>query len=378
LALGWLQSGRKNTRKRSGGTMRRDVSIRVSAIVGLPLVLAALMIPMAVQAAVTWNVNLGAQSNDGGKQAMAFLPNEIWIYQGDSIKWTSRTDEVHTVSFLRQATGGAPAVGTTRPPFPLGCTGGSQGGGSANTSNPSPFNGSSCVNSGILLDGQSYTVTFPTAGNYKLVCLIHRDMTGAVHVLPSLPLPYNQGDYDKLAADEKHDLIDDTDNAAAQSDNPGTGTNQVVTRGELIATGGGKFYLAIMRFLPSKIVVHAGDTVEWTNVDPAEPHTVTFSPPGVQGTVLEPGAVALIGVTPDNDGAQHGTLPNAAGTALACGAGKSCFNPGLIGAASQDQGAQTPLGVTRARVTFTTPGTYDYYCILHDDLGMAGTVVVLK
>jgi plastocyanin len=50
----------------------------------------------------------------------------------------------------------------------------------------------------------------------------------------------------------------------------------------------------------------------------------------------------------------------------------------LIGAALQDQTAQTALGVTRARVTFTTPGTYDYYCILHDDLGMVGTVVVLR
>jgi plastocyanin len=361
-------------------TFMKD-TFRFSAVVGSALLLAALTIPLtipvAVQAGVTWKVNLGAQSKNMGRQAMAFLPNEIWIYVGDSITWTSKTDANHTVTFLKQVSGGAAAAGTTRPSSGLGCTGGSQGGASVATANGSAFNGLSCVNSDILTAGQSYTVTFPNAGNYKLVCLIHRDMTGAVHVLPlAANLPFIQSDYDKLVADETHDLIDDTDRAKARNGNPGTGINQVIMTGEFVATGGGKSYLAIMRFLPSKIVVHAGDTVEWTNADPSEPHTVTFSQPGVRGSALEP--VALIGVTPDDDGAQHGTLPNAAGTAVACGAGTSCFNTGVISAARQDQTAQTALGVTRARVTFSTPGTYDYYCILHDDLGMVGTVVVLE
>jgi len=39
------------------------------------------------------------------------------------------------------------------------------------------------VNSGVLVSGQTYTVTFPTPGNFKLVCLVHIRMTGAVHVL---------------------------------------------------------------------------------------------------------------------------------------------------------------------------------------------------
>jgi plastocyanin len=32
--------------------------------------------------------------------------------------------------------------------------------------------------------------------------------------------------------------------------------------------------------------------------------------------------------------------------------------------------------VTRFRVTFTTPGTFKYRCILHDNLGMVGRVIV--
>jgi plastocyanin len=345
---------------------------------GIALVPMALMMPMAQAQGTTWTVTMGAQSKDYAKQAIAFLPNEIWIYEGDSIKWTAKSDEVHTLTFLKQASGGAPTAGTTRPNAGAGCTGGSQGGASATTPDKSSFSGANCVNSGIFLDGQTYTVSFPAAGNYKFVCLIHRDMTGAVHVLPkTVPsLPFNQFDYDKIAADQTHDLIDDTDGAKARSGDPGTGTNQVVSPGELIATGGGKSYLSIMRFLPTKIVVHAGDTVEWTDTDPATPHTVTFVP---AGNTLPPNAGVPVGAVLDLDGARHGTLPNTAGTAAACGLGTSCFNSAIYGPAAQDQTTQTPLGVTRVRVTFTTPGTYDYYCILHGaDLNMVGTVVVLK
>jgi transposase len=38
---------------------------------------------------------------------------------------------------------------------------------------------------------------------------------------------------------------------------------------------------------------------------------------------------------------------------------------------------QPPVGVTRFRVTFMTPGTYPYICAFHDELGMKGEVIVL-
>src|SRR6516165_8514366 len=48
----------------------------------------------------TWFATVGAQSNDKGRQALAFLPNEIWIHAGDSITWQFDADEVHTVTFI--------------------------------------------------------------------------------------------------------------------------------------------------------------------------------------------------------------------------------------------------------------------------------------
>jgi len=66
-----------------------------------------------------WNATLGVQSQDLGRQGLAFLPNEIWIHAGDSITWTMAVDEPHTVTFLTE--------GQVRPPFTVGCPGFSAG-----------------------------------------------------------------------------------------------------------------------------------------------------------------------------------------------------------------------------------------------------------
>src|ERR1700676_3323175 len=143
------------------------------------LTVAALVVPHVVQAQ-SWQATVGAQRSNKGRQALAFLPDEIWIHAGDSITWKVTTDEAHTVTFLKTST---PAQ--VRPPFPVGCPGA--------TADGSPFDGTACVNSDVMVSGQTFTVTFPTAGNYKLVCLIHRNMTGTVHVFPlSEALPHHQ------------------------------------------------------------------------------------------------------------------------------------------------------------------------------------------
>jgi plastocyanin len=53
-------------------------------------------------------------------------------------------------------------------------------------------------------------------------------------------------------------------------------------------------------------------------------------------------------------------------------------NSGFLSPAPQDRAglAQSNPGVTRFRVTFTAPGSYNYICAVHDQLGMEGTVIV--
>ena len=144
---------------------------------------------------------------------------------------------------------------------------------------------------------------------------------------------------------------------------------RVVTAGtgEISATAGGTQTLSVMRFLADQIFIRAGDTVEWTNQSPVEAHTVTFGTAPTGLAIFSPSANEI---TMDADGALHAVITPSAPD----------VSSGIIAAAAQDpnsgMGNQTPLGLTRFRATFPNPGTFPYRCLLHDDLGMKGMVIV--
>ena len=56
----------------------------------LTLVAGLVLLPQLL--AAQWNATVGAESNDLGRQGLAFLPNEIWIHAGDSITWPPATE----------------------------------------------------------------------------------------------------------------------------------------------------------------------------------------------------------------------------------------------------------------------------------------------
>ncbi len=315
------------------------------------LVLAILIVPRVVHA--QWRATVGAQSNNKGRQALAFLPNEIWIHAGDNITWNFGVDEIHTVTFLK--------AGQTRLHRLVGCPGFTLGGSIT-------FDGSACVTTASLVKGQTFMVTFPIAGNYKLVCLVHPNMTGVVHVLAlSALLPHDQDFYDDQAEDQREALLSDEgghEREDLDSDSEHSHGNEVTAGiGEISATAGGSDSLSVMRFMQSRTLIHAGETVEWTNSDPVTPHTITF---GIEPANPNPPSG---NVTLDADGARHALITSPADN----------VHSGFIVAPPQDRIglAQAPPGVTRFRVTFTSPGVFPYICALHDDLGMKGTVTVL-
>jgi plastocyanin len=311
------------------------------------LLLVALVLPQMTPA--QWRATVGAQSKDLGRQALAFLPNEIWIHEGESITWRFETDEIHTVSFLE--------AGQVRPPFQVGCPG--------VVVNNSSFDGSSCVTTPPLVKGDSFTVEFPLRGNYKLVCLVHQNMTGLVHVLePAATLPLGQEDYDDIAAQQTKRLLADVEKDQKEtSAHHHTAKHVTSGSGEIVATAGGSQTLSVMRFLNDTLVIHTGETAEWTNEDPITPHTITF------GTEPANPVPPSGNVTTDADGARHATI----------GSVFDSVHSGFIVAAPQDRIGlpQADNGVTRFRVTFTKAGAYPFICALHDDLGMKGKVIVL-
>ena len=114
--------------------------------------LISILLPVSALAD-NWQLQVGAQNGNRSHQALAFLPNEIWIHSGDSITWAFVANEVHTVTFLTPL--------QVRPNRFTGCPGGGPPDG--RTPDFSVYDGTACVNSGILTseDGQTYTVVFP-------------------------------------------------------------------------------------------------------------------------------------------------------------------------------------------------------------------------
>jgi len=322
-----------------------------------------LAFPLGAIAQQDWSATVGGQSKDMGRQVTAFLPNEVWVHAGDKINWTFASGDVHTVTFV--------PVGQPFPPnFTAGCPGFSASG--------AVFDGIHCISSPPSVAGQKFAVTFPTPGNYEIVCLVHPEMFGTIHVLPnSENLPYDQAFYDDQAEDQRDGLLDDRDPPTSKTKHSMAGmmSTSVISRttgviagfGEITATAGGQESLSVVRFIDGTVEIHAGDTVEWTNLDPIIAHTITFGTEPAD--LFDPSS----NVTLDADGALHATIT---------GPGQNVHS-GFILAALEGYTGGLPVPQlalfppTRFRVTFTALGTFNYKCSLHDNLGMVGKVIVL-
>jgi plastocyanin len=161
----------------------------------------------------------------------------------------------------------------------------------------------------------------------------------------------------------RHTLLSAVRRDGDSDHRPGLEHQVIAGDSKILATAGGSSTAALPRFIHSTIFIHAGETVDWSTVGPVGSHTITFG--AEPANLVPPSAI----VTVDADGARHAIITSPTDS----------VNSGYISASPQDRVglAQSPLGVTRFRVTFTTPGTYPYTCALHDNLGMTGTVMVL-
>src|SRR5260370_6759927 len=270
--------------------MKNLTTSRFRPILRQCALLIALSVPPSAWAD-NWQLQVGAQNGDQAHQALAFLPNEIWIHTGDSITWTFPAGEIHTVTFLKP--------GQVRPSRLVGCPG----------INATPafslFDNTACVNSGILFNEPAlsspptYTVVFPVAGNFKLVCLAHPNMTATIHVLDvSTPLPHDQAFYDQQADRERANLLSA---AMASAHNHSDSDDVTAGVGHIMGNGGGNQTASVMRFMNATKAIHAGDTVERTSTKAATSHTITFGPKPNPLTQMPPSA----NVTVDADGARH-------------------------------------------------------------------------
>jgi len=307
------------------------------------LLIAGSVAPAALAAdPVGWHAAAGTSTPDEAVQVNAFLPRSLTVDVGDSITWTVKSGEFHTVTF---------PSGAEPPPFIVPIGGVPQLNPDAVAPSGGPaYDGSGLTNSGLLFGGQQFTLDFTKAGTYSFLCLIHAGMAGTVHVQDAgTHYPASQATWNTASrvASNRFEASGRALQARTLAGARSSGT---------VAAGAGAAIpdvgsIAVMRFLPSRIVVHAGQSVTWVNDDPETPHTVTFGE--------EPGGGPLGSFFPSGiDGPGHATISSTS----------QSVNSGFTGAAF--------LGRTFS-ATFSAPGTYHFICALHDDLGMTGSVVVL-
>ncbi len=334
--------------------------------------------------AATWQVFAGEQARPPagtpkGATLNAFFPSALQIHAGDKVKFTSTT--FHTASYL----------GGTRLPPPVAPdpAKGTYAGINDSTGAPFFFNGlakliyntahfgpgggtavpgKGFVSTGVLSPGPngrpvSATFTFPKTGTFKLLCAVHPGMTMNVAVRAA-------GASVPDAAAVKATATAQT--AAAWAKAPVLAAAKQPAR-TVYAGIGGK--TALLAFLPKKLTVKAGTTVNFINKSPSEPHNVGFGPKAYVEALMkkvdrfpfgpgQPNQVApffVYGSEPPGgyvyDGRNHG-------------------NGFLATQLTDNQPGVPPRGLPGAsRIKFTKAGRFHYICLLHGP-DMAGDIVV--
>jgi plastocyanin len=304
----------------------------------------------------TWKVAIGGETPDHGVQAQIFAPGTITINAGDTVTWTMAALFDHTVTFLS---------GARLPDLAIPENGGKL------LFNPlialpqglNAYTGKGVANSGVLMErDKSYSLTFTKSGSYAYLCLLHPGMTGTVIVQPAgSPLKWTQADYDKRGAQQVTTaLAKGQAQLASAKVTVAKGAKGTLYTSPML--GSMASHASVIRFTPETITVKPGDTVRWVMKDPIELHTVTFS-----GTEQPPDFIVA---RPQPKGPPKFYFNTAA--AFPGGAarhtGNGYYNSGFLNLSSP--------GPKAYAVTFTKPGTYTYWCVVHVPQGMKGTVVV--
>lgn len=322
----------------------------VARVAAAFVILSAAIAPTHALAATRWTVIVGGHTKDNSVYANGFYPHELTIRVGDTVTW--KFDGYHNVTFL----GGGPRpsfaikngnkfYGNPRVFFPAG---GSQ------------YGGAGLHNSGAPQGNNpfSYSLTFTRPGRYEYACTIHSGMMGIVNVVQTQT---NDAPAAALARgrNEQAESVNSGMKAYENLNRQRTGTRVLVT-----LMGNRQDRYSLLRFTRDPLVIPVGTTVTWTVRDPFEIHTVTFTSGSKPPMLIVPEPQA---------GGPPKLLLNAAAltpTTAKTYNGTGYVNSGLL------YPVGTPGNASSFSLTFTKPGRYEYWCIVHADVGQKGIVVV--
>jgi plastocyanin len=207
------------------------------------------------------------------------------------------------------------------------------------------------------------TYTFPKPGTYRLFCTLHPGMKATVVVKPAGSAVPETPDQVKAQALKLQTAA--YPKAIALNKTKVAAPNTVA-----MGVGGG---VAMIAYYPKVLKVKAGSTVTFVNKSASEVHNIVFGPK----KYLEQWGKTTDLLLPKGPGGPnqatpiipYGTDPKPLTYAGATAHGNGFF------ATPVAAGTAIPGLARSSRVTFSTPGTYKYFCWIHGP-DMGGTIVV--
>lgn len=367
------------------------MTTRLRWTVGAAAALAVIITPAAAQAA-TKTVSLGVPGakqrafEPTGSDVNAFFPSNVAVRVGDRVSFESAG--FHTVHF--------PKTGGKSTPFQIPTGKKVAGindaaglpfwfnGQEGSTTNPAFFMksgfGKTLTHSGSskeILSGfppfqgrpKPMRVRFTKPGLFKYFCDLHPGMAGSVRVVPrNKPVPSARLDKLRVAKQVASALA-----VAKKLSTTPTPANTVSVGAD------GKGGVTYLGMVPAKLTVPRGTTVTFAMAkDSTEVHTATLGPgtdkfgpgPGPPKTsylgAISAGFQSAKGdARADYSSEAPPTPPALYSPALH---GNGFWNSGVM-----DAVAQSPLPPS-GKLTFGTPGTYEFVCLIHTN--MKGTITV--
>jgi plastocyanin len=316
----------------------------------------------------TYTVLVGYENTHQAVDVMGFFPNVVTIHVGDTVHWKLNSKEIHTVTFNADFSQPLIINGADPNISPIMFN-------PYATDQVVPTGGMSDVNafanSGIMGydsgEVQNFSLTFSKAGTYNYLCLIHGEMmSGQVVVVgpdQNVPTPAQEMAMGKQQIASQLAKVPAVIKAANAQVKPAE-KNPDGTMTHYILLGYESGQIDLMRFFPNKTNVKPGDTVVW-EMSPSNgaPHTVTFlngAPSPDLVTFVSP----FLYINPEI--VFPSPFPPQPGEVLTR---SGVYSSGLA--------QPIPGEFYSLKIGNMTPGLLPYECLLHDESGMTGTLVVL-
>jgi plastocyanin len=341
---------------------RSRLFVSLGTLVAATVVLLALWDSGQVARAQAFSWKLLVGGGEQGVSVNLFGPPSVRVHVGDTVTWTNAFSEAHSVTFNT----GAPQLDLD-PLIPLPPD--NQLGANSVVFFPSfpgatpPYTGTGFFHSGLLNQGQAFSMTFATAGTFPYFCVLHPGMTGQVIVEdPGTTLP-TQDDVDQQAkvvrdAETTAGLAALQEASVVQRDKlPGPASRWTVRMGGELPNS------SLLAFMPGALRIQVGDTIEFAKT-PGAPHNALYVPDKQYPPLL---------VAEPQPGGPPRLLLNNAVLAPSQPSGGT-----FDGSKLTNSGALGAPGASSYALTFTEPGTYEFICSFHQDVPMRFQVTVTE